>query len=73
MDRGGGDKGDGGKGGGGWGKSGRGQGKRGQGMGEEGAGVGKFWGGGYTKLCCILPILLYFYVLQCNNWVSEVR
>ena len=28
--------------------------------------------GGYTKLCCILLILLYFYVLQCNNWVSEV-
>ena len=24
------------------------------------------------KICCILLILLYFYVLQCNNWVSEV-
>ena len=23
------------------------------------------------KFCCILLILLYFYV-QCNNWVSEV-
>ena len=23
-------------------------------------------------MCCILSILLYFYVLQCNNWVSEV-
>ena len=36
------------------------------------AGVGKFWGRGYTKICYILPILLYFCVLQCNNWVSEV-
>ena len=26
----------------------------------------------HTKICCILPILLYFYVLQCNKWVSEV-
>ena len=24
------------------------------------------------KICCILLILLYFYVLECNNWVSEV-
>ena len=24
------------------------------------------------KIFCILPILHYFYVLQCNNWVSEV-
>ena len=40
--------------------------------GREGAGIGKFWGRGYTKICCILLILLYFYVLQCNNWVSEV-
>ena len=30
-----------------------------------------FVGGGYTKIC-ILPILLYFYILQCNNWVSKV-
>ena len=43
--------GDGDKGGGGWGK-------RGWGTGEEGVGVGKFWGRGYTKICCILPILL---------------
>ena len=48
------------------------RGKRGQEMGEEGAGVGNFWGGGYTKICCILLILFYFYVLQCNKWVSEV-
>ena len=47
----------------------RGRGGRGWG---EGAGVGIFWGGGYTNICCILLILLYFYVLQCNNWVSEV-
>ena len=39
---------------------------------REGAGVGEFLGRGYTKICCILLILLYFYVLQCNNWVSEV-
>ena len=31
-----------------------------------------FGGGGYTKLYCILVILLYFYVLQCNQWVSEL-
>ena len=48
-------------------KGGGGRGKRGRGTGKEGAGIGKFWGGGYTKICCILPILLYFYVLQCNN------
>ena len=35
-------------------------------------GVGNFGGGGYTNICCILPILLYFFVLQCNNWESEV-
>ena len=52
-------------------KGGGGQGKRGLGAGEEGAGVRKFWGGCYTKIC-ILLILLYFYVLECNNWVSEV-
>ena len=42
--------------------------------GEEGAGVGNFLGAGVIPkfICCILPILLYFYVLQCNNWVSEV-
>ena len=66
--------GDGGKGGrgGGWGKRGWGIGEEGAGMGEEGAGVRKFWGGCYTKICCVLLILLYFYVLQCTNWVSEV-
>ena len=53
------------------GKGGTGRGKRGRGTGEEGAGVGKFGVGGYTKIC-ILPILLYFYVLKCNNWVSGV-
>ena len=41
-------------------------------MGKEGRGNGNFGGGCYTKICCILLILLYFYVLQCNNWVSEV-
>ena len=56
VDRGDGDTGirgagEGGKGGGGWGK-------RGRGTGEEGVGNGKFWGGAYTKICCILPILL---------------
>ena len=35
-------------------------------------GYGNFGGGCYTKICCILLILLYFYVLQRNNWVSEV-
>ena len=35
-------------------------------------GYGNFGGGCYTKICCILLILLYFYVLECNNWVSEV-
>ena len=46
----------------------------GVGDGGRGAGVGNFLGRGYTKICCILLILLYFYVhvLQCNNWVSEV-
>ena len=48
-------------------------------MGISGAGTGEKWAGDggrggrdYTKICCILLILLYFYVLQCNNWVSEV-
>ena len=50
----------------------KGAGDGGRGTGEEGAGVGNFWGGGYTKICCILLIFLYFYVLQCNKWVSEV-
>ena len=54
------------------GKRGGGRGKKGRGTGKEGAGVGKFLGRGYTKICCIILILLYFYVLQCNNWVSEV-
>ena len=68
-------------------KGGGGRGLRGQGMGIKGAGdrergggergkMGRgyrnFGGGCYTKICCILLILLYFYVLQCNNWVSEV-
>ena len=44
----------------------------GEGAGEEGRGYGNFWGVCYTKICCILLILLYFYVLQCNNWISEV-
>ena len=50
-------------GGGGRGKGGR---------GNRGRGREIFWGGGYTKNCCTILILLYFYVLQCNNWVSEV-
>ena len=79
MDRGGGGAGirgwgagDGGKGAGDGDKGGGGRGKRRQGAGEEGAGYGNFGGGCYMKICCILLILLYFYVLQCNNWVSEV-
>ena len=51
----------------------RGAGNGGKGGGDGGrGGLWKFLGRGYTKICCILPILLYFYVLQCNNWVSEV-
>ena len=46
--------------------------KRGGRRGKRGQGYGNFVGGCYTKICCILLILLYFYVLQCNNWVSEV-
>ena len=53
------------KGAGNGGRGGGGQRKRGQ-------GYGNFGGGCYTKICCILLILLYFYVLQCNKWVSEV-
>ena len=64
--------GNGGKGGRGGGKGGEKRGKRGRGTGKEGKGVGKFWGRGYTKIYCILPILLNSFVLQCNNWVSEV-
>ena len=53
---------------------------RGGGDGERGVGDGGredgrreiFWGGGFTKICCILLIFLYFYVLKCNKWVSEV-
>ena len=56
------------KGGGGRGKRGRGGGERG----KRGRGYGNFGGGCYTKICCTLLILLYFYVLQCNNWVSKV-
>ena len=41
-------------------------------MGKEGVGYGNFGVGCCTKICCILLIFLYFYVLQCNNWVSEV-
>ena len=69
---------------GGWGGEiqglgGRGTGIKGAGDGGKGGGDGGKEGGrrgkrgrGYTKICCNLPILLYFYVLQCNNWVSEV-
>ena len=46
--------------------------KGGGGRGKRGRGYGNFWGGCYTNICCILLILLYFYVLECNNWVSEV-
>ena len=42
------------------------------GRGGGGQGYGNFGGVCYTKICCILLFLLYFYVLQCNNWVSEV-
>ena len=28
--------------------------------GRGGGGRGIFWGGGFTKMCCILPILLFF-------------
>ena len=34
--------------------------------------VRNFGGGGYTKVCYILVILLNFYVLQCNHRISEV-
>ena len=71
MDRGRG-YGDKGGGAGGGGKGGLGTGEERAGDGGRGAGVGKFWGRGYTKICCILPILLYFYVLKCNNWVSGI-
>ena len=53
-------------------KGGRERGKRGGGQRKRGQGYGNFGGGCYTKICCILLILLYFYVLQCNKWVSEV-
>ena len=43
-----------------------------RGWGKRGQGYGNFGGGCFTKICCILLILLYFYVLQCDNWVSEV-
>ena len=52
------------------GKGGGGRGKRGRG--KRGRGREILGGGGYTKICCILPILLYFYVLKCNNWVSGI-
>ena len=64
--------GDGGKGGRGTGGEGAGDGERGDGRRGKRGRVGKFLGRGYTKICCILLILLYFYVLQCNKWVSEV-
>ena len=53
-------------------KRGGGRGERGRGAGKRGRWYGNFGGVCYTKICCILLILLYFYVLQCNNWVSEV-
>ena len=42
------------------------------GTGVKGGGGREILGAGVIPKCCILPILLYFYVLQCNNWVSEV-
>ena len=65
VDRGGGDTGirgagDGGKGGGVKGVEVAGAGEEGRGTGVEGEGVGTFWGRGYTKICCILPIFMYF-------------
>ena len=48
------------------------KGGRGRGLGKRGQGYGNFGGGYYSKICCILLILFYSYVLQCNNWVSEV-
>ena len=52
---------------------GSGAGERGGGRrGKRGRGEGNFGDGGYTKICCILLILLYFYALQCNKWASEV-
>ena len=62
--------GDGDKGVGGRGKGG--QGKRGWGTWEEGAGVGKFWGLGLYQNLLYFTDFTLFYVLQCNNWVSEV-
>ena len=57
----------------GYGDKGGGDGDKGDGgRGKRGPGEGHFGSGCYTKICCILLILLYFYVLQCNNWVSEV-
>ena len=60
----------------GGGQGGRETGIRGQGMGVKGTGVKgarRSWGRGFIqKMCCILLILLYFYVLQCNSWISEV-
>ena len=64
--------GDWGKGGGGGGKGAGDGGREGGGRRKRGGGSEIFWGGGYTKICCILPILLYFYVLKCNNWVSGI-
>ena len=53
-------------------KGGGGRGYRGRGTGEGGGERGERGRWFYTEICCILPILLNFYVLQCNNWVSEV-
>ena len=39
--------------------------ERGAGDGGRGAGVGKFWGRGLYHN--VTPILLYFYILQCNK------
>ena len=47
-------------------------GKGGGGTGEEGAGVGKFWGRGLYQNLLYFTDFTLFFVLQCNNWVSEV-
>ena len=39
---------------------------------EEGAGVRKFWGHVLYQNLLYFTDFTLFYVLQCNNWVSEV-
>ena len=61
-----------GRGGGGWVK-GQWTGVKGAGDGGRRGGDREFFRGGVIPKCVVfLPILLYFYVLQCNSWVSEV-